>query len=115
MTIVVNREYFGFNLPQGFCDAYDMGAPFQAEKRISRSDPRLVEWVRKHSSGCRNCSNYGNCHTIGRCTDLTCITIPDACTDYRIRVEEDVEVVDYVLDGKIYKKRPRLRRNRNVI
>jgi len=88
MTLVLNRDWGGYSLPQDFCDAYGIGDAWDAP--IERDDPRLIQWVHDHAD-----------HR-GKCCDLACVEIPDNCTDYEIDEYDGMESITYVVDGKIY-------------
>ncbi len=90
MKIVLNRDWGGFDLPQDFCDAYDLGDAWNACCEIKRDDPRLVKWVEDHA----------NCE--GECGDLAVVEIPDSCTDWEINDYDGMESIIYVVDGKLY-------------
>lgn len=85
MTLVLNRDWGGFRLPQGFCKTYGIEDKWDVE--IKRNDPRLVEWVRDHAN------DRG---------DLACVEIPDNYTDYEINNCDGMELITYVVDGKIH-------------
>ena len=88
MTLVLNRDWGGYSMPQDICDAYDLGDVWDTD--IERNDLRLVKWVREHLD---EHGKYG---------DLALVEIPDNCTDYEIDEYDGWESIIYVVDGKIY-------------
>ena len=86
MTLVLNRGWGGFSLPQDFCNTYG----FSRYDDIDRDDPRLIDWVTDHLD-----------HK-GKCFDLACVEIPDNATDWELGEYDGWESIIYVVDGKIH-------------
>lgn len=86
MKIVLNKNYGGFSLPEGFLSAYD----FDNVAYIERTDERLVEWVENNLDGMKYYS------------DLDVVEIPDEATDWEIDEYDGWESVIYVVNGKIH-------------
>lgn len=89
MKMVLNRNWRGFNPPQDFCDAYNLGDAWGA-RGIKRDDPRLVKWVEDHTD------------RRDKCGDLAVVEIPDSCTDWEIDDYDGMESIVYVVDGKLH-------------
>lgn len=90
MTLVLNRNWGGFSLPQDYVEAYGLEDIYDYEDADIRENPRLIEWVRDHTD------------SRGKCGDLGLVEIPDNCTDYEINEYDGWESIIYVVDGKIY-------------
>lgn len=92
MKMVLNRNRGGFNLniPQDFCDTYDLGDAWGVRNDIKRDDPRLVKWVEDRAD------------RRGKCGDLAVVEIPDSCTDWEIDEYDGIESIVYVVDGKLH-------------
>lgn len=90
MTLVLNRDWGGFSLPQDYVEAYGLEDGYDYEDATIREDAQLIEWVRTHAN-----------HK-GMCGDLGLVEIPDNCTDYEINDYDGMESVTYVVDGKLY-------------
>lgn len=90
MTIVLNRCFGGFHLPDEFCSMYG----FRRYSRIDRTDSRLVEFVRSHADE-EGCFCEGN-------AELEVVEIPDSCTDWELDEYDGAESIIYVMDGKLH-------------
>ena len=91
MTFVLNRNWGGFTLPQGYVDAYGLEDVYDYDEATIRTDARLIEWMRKFPLG----DGYA-------CGDLGLVEIPDNCTDYEINENDGAEFIIYVINGKIH-------------
>ena len=85
MTLVLNKAFGGFSLPNGFMEEY--GYTWKYASDVNRDDPRLINWV----------SNNPN-----ESEDLECVEIPNEATDYEIDEYDGFESVTYVVNGKLY-------------
>ena len=88
MTIITNRCWGGFSLPDDFCEAYGL----ERYDDIDRTDERLVNYVREHN----NVVEFG-------CSKLVAVETPDETTDYEINDYDGMETIIYVVDGKIHR------------
>lgn len=84
MLYVINHSYGGFEVPAEVCSA--IGCRMFDDSREVRTNPILIDWVRKHSDD----------------TDLTVVEIPDKATDYEIFEYDGNESLIYVLNGHIH-------------
>lgn len=91
MTFVLNRNWGGFTLPQGYVDAYKLEDVYDYDDNTIRTDARLIGWIRKFPFG----DGYA-------CADLKLVEIPDNCTDYEINDYDGKESITYVVDGRIH-------------
>ena len=89
MEMVLNRDWGGFTLPRGFCEAYDLDS-YEDSYDFNRTDPRLIKWVEDHAN------------PKGRCGDLAVVEIPDSCTDWEMNDYDGMESIIYVVDGKLH-------------
>lgn len=87
MTFVINRCWGGFHIPEEFANAHDL----DTYDEISRTDPRLVEFVREHGG-----------KVVEGCAELVLVEVPDTCTDWELDDYDGMESITYVVDGKIY-------------
>jgi hypothetical protein len=80
MKLVINGEYggYGFGVAEEFEDLVD---------ECSRDDEKLVAFVEEHPD---------------KCGDLRVVEIPDEATDWEIDAHDGLELVIYVVGGKIY-------------
>ena len=90
MLFVLNRNWGGFHLPEGYVKAYGLKNGYDYDDADIREDPRLIEWVRNHAD------------SRDKCCDLGLVEIPDTCTDYEIEEYDGWESIIYVVDGKIH-------------
>ena len=88
MTIVINKTYGGFWLPEEFCEAYGLD---ELNDDVERTDPRLVDFVLSHDN---KYEDYGLL--------LVAVEIPDEATDWEMDEYDGMEAIIYVLDGKIH-------------
>lgn len=87
MTIVLNKCFGGFHIPEAFAIAHGIGE----YDDIDRSDPELIEFVRSHGNDFKE-----------RCARLKAVDIPDDCTDWEMDEYDGVESITYVVDGRLY-------------
>ena len=87
MTLVLNRNWGGFRLPNGFVKQYNLEDAYDFDEDTIRTDPFLIDWVRR----------YGK----PSCGDLELVEIPDTATDYEVDEYDGWESITYVVDGKI--------------
>ena len=90
MKLVLNCNWGGFRLPEGYVKAYRLDGVYDYDEIDIHTDPRLIAWVEDHAD--KN----------GRCGDLAIKEIPDTCTDYEIDEYDGWESVIYVVNGKIH-------------
>ena len=88
MTIILNKCYGGFALPEEFVANYNYESIYDD---IDRNDPDLVDFINAHGGSIKEGFAY-----------LCAVDIPDDCTDWDIIDYDGAERVVYVLDGKIY-------------
>lgn len=86
MTIILNKCYGGFHLPEAFCEAHG----FDVFDEIDRTHPVLVDFVLANGGAVRE--GFAN---------LVAVSIPDGVTDWEIDEYDGYERVTYVLDGKL--------------
>lgn len=89
MKIVINKCYGGFGVSKDFCKDYNIpvkegGYSFRPKEEISRTDPRLIEYIEK----------YGSEKASGWCASLCVEEIPKG-TAYRIREYDGYESIEY--------------------
>lgn len=87
MKLVVNTCYGGFDVPKEYLKDFGVSS-----WRIERNDPKLVSLAEKLIAKGKNSFGF---------TCLAVVDIPDEATDYMINEEDGMEVVIYVLDGKL--------------
>lgn len=87
MTIILNRCWGGFHLPEEFCQTYGM----DRYDDIDRDDPRLVEFVKAHGGEVKEGT-----------TRLVVVEVPDDCTDWEMDDYDGMESITYVVGGKLY-------------
>ena len=87
MTIIVNKCYGGFQIPEEFAKAHG----YDIYDTIDRTDTDLVDFVMKRGGRVK----FGYAH-------LVATNIPDNCTDWDIQEYDGVERVIYVVNGKIH-------------
>ena len=89
MKIVINECYGGFGVSKDFCEDYNIPVKesrhfFYPKEEISRTDPRLIEYIEK----------YGSEKASGMCASLCVKEIPKG-TAYRIREYDGCESIEY--------------------
>lgn len=84
MKIVLNKEYGGFNLPEGFKIIHNIYT-FEEEWAVERTDERLIDYVETDQWG-----------------SLKVVEVPDTATDWELNDYDGFESITYVVDGKIY-------------
>lgn len=89
MKIVINECYGGFGVSKDFCEDYNIpvkesGYFFRPKEEISRTDPRLIEYIEK----------YGSKKASGMCAFLCVEEIPKG-TAYCIREYDGYESIEY--------------------
>lgn len=86
MTLVLNKDYGGFFLPRALCE--ELGINRYSESIETRTDPRVIEWLRSHPD---------------QCGDLKVIeTHGGEITDFFIDEYDGFETLTYVIDGKLH-------------
>ncbi len=88
MKIVLNKDYGGFNLPEGFKSLYHI-TTLDEEWAVERTDERLIDYVGLNGVDVK----YGH---------LKVVEIPDTCTDWELDEYDGFESIAYVVDGKIH-------------
>lgn len=91
MKIVVNKCYGGFSVSEMVAAHLGMETPHDF---IERTNPDLI-WTVEHLEK----KDFN-----GRCANLKIVEIPDTSTDWEILEFDGMEMVVYVVDGKIHKK-----------
>ena len=86
MTIIINRCWGGFHIPEEFCETHDL----DRYDDIERTNPELVAFVKAH----------GGVFTEG-CAKLVAVEVPDTCTDWELTDYDGMESITYVVDGKL--------------
>lgn len=87
MTIILNRCYGGFHIPEEFAQTHGLNR----YDRISRTDPELIAFVQ--SKGGKIAEG---------CAALEAVEVPDNCTDWIMEEYDGCETIIYVVDGKIH-------------
>lgn len=86
MTIILNRCYGGFHIPEAFARAHGL----DEYDDIERTDPELVEFVQSHGGRFEE-----------GCACLCAVSFPEGVTDWEIDEYDGYERMTYVLDGKL--------------
>lgn len=88
MKIVLNKEYGGFSLPEGFKTLYKI-TTYEEEWAVERTDERLIHYVELNGGE----TKWG---------DLKVVEIPETCTDWELNNYDGFESITYVVGGKIF-------------
>lgn len=94
MKVVLNRDWGGFKLPEGFCKKYG----YDKWDDISREDSRLIQWLLDNADEDELPDDDGEVS----CGELSVIELPDEATDYDFFEYDGAETLIYVIDGKIH-------------
>lgn len=89
MEIVVNRCWGGFSLSEKAWKALGLEYAYDV---VDRTDPRLIEMVKTWKAEEVN----------GHSSKLVVVELPFETTDWTINEYDGMEVVYYVVNGKIY-------------
>lgn len=88
MKMVINQDYGVFHINPAVAEELNID-PWDTDARYN---PRLIEAVEK--LGTERASGYCGC--------LKVVELPDNTTDHYIEEYDGLEIVYYVVDGKIY-------------
>ena len=91
MKIVLNGCYGGFSLSEKAMEMLGADSPYDYDDADLRFDSRLIEVVEELGD-----------EASGEYADLYIVDLPDDITDYRIVVNDGIEEVIYVVNGKIH-------------
>lgn len=87
MTIIINKCYGGFHIPEALCEAEELSR----YDDIERTDSRLVEFVQSHGGDYRE-----------GCARLVAVEVPEDATDWELDEYDGFESIIYVVGGKLY-------------
>lgn len=98
MKIVLNECFGGFELPEQFCEAYELDEDEYKALRydIDRADARLIEFLESYFAA------TGEKSYSGRFSKLVIEEIPDNATDWHVSEYDGEETLIYVVDGKLH-------------
>ena len=87
MKIVINDNWGGFKLPEGFAKQYGYDWVYEDSEEVRTSDEliKYVDDINNNDAG-----------------SLVVVEVPDEATDWRIFEYDGAETVWYVVDGKMY-------------
>ena len=90
MKIVLNKCYGGFSLSQYAADL--LGINDYCDPDEIREDVQLIAYI----------ESFGSKRVSGKYASLQVVEIPDSYTDYEINDYDGMEVLTYVVDGKLH-------------
>lgn len=92
MKLIINVCYGGFGIKKDVLKSlnYDTSIYSMRHNNDMRRDPRIIEML---ENGEDISEDYSK---------LVVVTLPDNCTDYYIEEYDGIELVLYVVDGKIH-------------
>lgn len=90
MKIVLNKCYGGFSLSQYAADM--LGVDCYCDPDEIREDVQLIIYI----------ESFGSKRVSGGSANLRVVEIPNSYTDYEINDYDGIEVLTYVMDGKLY-------------
>lgn len=88
MKMVINQDYGVFHIDPSVAETLNID-PWDTDARYN---PRLIEAVEK----------LGTERASGYCGSLVVVELPDNTTDHYIEEYDGLEIVYYVVDGKIH-------------
>ncbi len=94
MKIVINECFGGFELPEEFCEVYELDENEYYD--IDRADARLIDFLETYFAA------TGEKSYSGRFSELVIEEIPDNATDWHISEYDGAETLIYVVDGKLH-------------
>lgn len=86
MKMVIHCGLGYFKLPKKFCELYGV----DEYDPIDRMDKDLISYIEANGNNDSDCSN------------LYVVEIPDTATDWDIDSYDGIELITYVVDGKLH-------------